>query len=79
MHVRERGKKKEEEEKAQKKPLHRDWDLNPRTLSPEPSVLSVRPRRPQFNDLDKLTKIVRLMLLKSIDFDKKNKAMDIES
>ena len=47
---RERGKKKEEEEKSpekkQKKPLRRNWDLNPRTLSPEPSVLSIRPRRP---------------------------------
>ena len=32
--------------KAQKKPLCRDWDLNPQTLSPEPSVLSIRPRRP---------------------------------
>ena len=41
---------KEEEgrrKKAPKKnPLRRDWDLNPRTLSPEPSELSVRPRRP---------------------------------
>ena len=47
---RERGKKKEEEEeKAQKKPLRRDWDLNPRTLSPEPSVLSIMPRRPALN------------------------------
>ena len=36
MHVRERGQKKEEEEKkAQKKPLRRDRDLNPQTLSPE--------------------------------------------
>ena len=41
---------KEEEEgrrkKPRKKPLRRDWDLNPWTLSPEPSVLSIRPRRP---------------------------------
>ena len=40
---------KEEEgrrKKAQKKPLRRDQDLNPQTLSPEPSVLSIRPRRP---------------------------------
>ena len=41
------GKKKKEEEKSpEKKTLHRDRDLNPRTLSPEPSVLSIRPRRP---------------------------------
>ena len=41
---------KEEEEgrrkKAQKKPLRRDQDLNSWTLSPEPGVLSIRPRRP---------------------------------
>ena len=42
---RERGKKKEEE-KSPEKPLRRDWDFNPRTLSPEPSVLSIRPQRP---------------------------------
>ena len=44
---RERGKKKEEEgKKAQKKPLRRDWDLNPQTPSPEPCVLYIRPRCP---------------------------------
>ena len=58
---RERGKKKEEEEKSPEKPLRHDRDLNPqtqspepsllsilnpRTRSPEPSVLSIRPRRP---------------------------------
>ena len=40
---------KEEEgrrKKPRKKPLRRDQDLNPRTLSPEPSVLSIRPRPP---------------------------------
>ena len=42
---------KEEEEgrrkkSPEKKPLRRDWDLNPRTLSPEPSVLSIRPWHP---------------------------------
>ena len=39
---------KEEEgrrKKPGKKPLRRDRDLNPWTLSPEPSVLSIRPRR----------------------------------
>ena len=56
MSERERGKKKEErrrrrrkkkkKKKAQKKPLRRDQDLKPQTLSPEPSVLSIRPRRP---------------------------------
>ena len=47
MSERERGKKKEgRRKKPRKKPLHHDWDLNPRTLSPEPSVLSIRPRRP---------------------------------
>ena len=40
------GKKKEEEKRPEKKPLRRDRDLNPRTLSPEPRVLSIRPRRP---------------------------------
>ena len=43
---RERGRKKEAEEKPRKKPLCHDWDLNPQTLSPEPSVLSIRPWRP---------------------------------
>ena len=43
---RERGKKKEEKEKSPEKTLHRDQDLNPRTLSPGPSVLSIRPQRP---------------------------------
>ena len=42
---RERG-KMEEEEKSPEKPLRPDRDLNPQTLSPEPSVLSIRPRRP---------------------------------
>ena len=32
--------------KAQKKPLGHDRDLNPQTLSVEPSVLSIRPQRP---------------------------------
>ena len=44
-------KKEEEEKKPRKKPLHRDRDLNPRTLSPDPSVLSVRPRRPTMKRL----------------------------
>ena len=43
---RDRGKKKEEEEKSPEKTLPRDRDLNPRTLSPEPSMLSIRPRGP---------------------------------
>ena len=47
MSERERGKKKEEEEKSpEKKTLRRDRDLNPQTLPPEPSMLSIRPRRP---------------------------------
>ena len=46
MSERERGKKKEEDQKAHKKLLCRDRDLSPRTLSPEPSVLSIRPRHP---------------------------------
>ena len=45
---RERGKKKERRrrKKAQKKALCCEQDLNPQTLSPQPSVLSVRPRLP---------------------------------
>ena len=44
---RERGKKNEEEEKKPRiKPLCLDRDLNPQTLSPEPSMLSIRPRHP---------------------------------
>ena len=43
---RERGKKKEEEKKPRKKTLRHDRDLNPGTLSPEPSILSVRPQCP---------------------------------
>ena len=43
---REVRRKKKRKKKPRKKPLRRDWDLNPRTLSPEPSVLSIRPRRP---------------------------------
>ena len=49
VHVRERERevrRKRKKKKAQKKPLRRDRDLNPQTLSPEPSVLSIRPRRP---------------------------------
>ena len=46
VHIGDRGKKREEEKKPRKKPLHHDWDLNPRTLSPEQSVLSIRPRHP---------------------------------
>ena len=38
--------RKKEKKKAQKKPVRRDRDLNPWTLTPEPSVLSVRPRHP---------------------------------
>ena len=38
--------RKKRKKKAQIKPLQRDRDLNPRTLPPEPSVLSIRPRRP---------------------------------
>ena len=40
----EKGRRKKK--KAHKKLLRRDQDLNPRTLSPEPSVLSIRPWRP---------------------------------
>ena len=41
------GKEEEGRRKSpEKKPLRRDRDLNPLTLSPEPSVLSIRPRRP---------------------------------
>ena len=43
---RRRKKKKEEEEKSPEKTLCSDRDLNPRTLSPEPSVLSIRPQSP---------------------------------
>ena len=45
---RERGKKKERRrrKKPRKKPLCCDRDLNPRTLSPQLSLLSIRPRRP---------------------------------
>ena len=38
--------RKKKKKKAQKKPLHCDQDLNPRTLTPELSVLSIRPWRP---------------------------------
>ena len=37
--------KREEEEKSPEKTLCRDLDFNPQTLSPEPSVLSLRPWR----------------------------------
>ena len=36
--------RRRKKKKAQKKPLCRDRELNPRTLSPELSVLSIRPR-----------------------------------
>jgi hypothetical protein len=36
----------EEEKSPKKKTLHCGRDLNPRSLSPESSALSVRPRRP---------------------------------
>jgi len=44
--VREREERRKIMEKAQKKPLCSDLDLNRRTLSPEPSLLSVRPQHP---------------------------------
>ena len=48
VHVRER--ERYEERRRRKKPTKnhftRDRDMNPRTLSPEPSVLSIWPRRP---------------------------------
>ena len=51
VHVREREvRRKKKKKKAQKKTLGRDWDLNPQTLSPEPIMLSVRPRRPAPDD-----------------------------
>ena len=43
--------RRKEIEKAQKKPLRRDQDLNPQTQSPLPSVLSIRPQCPAFNDI----------------------------
>ena len=46
MHGREREVRRKKKKKAQKKPLRHDRDLNPWTLSPEPSMLSIRPRRP---------------------------------
>ena len=47
VHVRERGKEKERRrKKPRKKPLCRGRDSNPQTLSPEPSMLSIRPLRP---------------------------------
>ena len=62
---RERGKEKEiRRKKPRKKPLRRDRDLNPRTLSPEPSVLSTRPRRPaQAINLDIVAKVIKLTIL----------------
>ena len=53
MHVREREVRRKKKKKAQKIPLRRDQDLNPRTLSPEPGVLSIRPRRPAYSGRDK--------------------------
>ena len=50
--------RKKKKKKAQKKPPHRERDLNPRTLSPEPSVPSVRPQHPaQWQPLNRLTLI----------------------
>ena len=48
MHVRERERevKRKKKKKAQKKTLRRDQDLKAQTLSPEQSVLSVRPLCP---------------------------------
>ena len=47
VHVREREvRRKNKKKKAQKKTLRRDQDLNPQTLSPVPTMLSVRPQRP---------------------------------
>ena len=43
MHVREIEVIRKKKKKAQKKPLRHDRDLNPRNLSPEPSMLSIRP------------------------------------
>ena len=57
---------KEEErkrKKPRKKPLRRDRDLNPRTLSPEPSMLTIRPRHPALLLIPNLsTKLVRVCL-----------------
>ena len=55
--------------KAQKKPHPRDWDLNPRTLSPEPSQLSARPWRPaqrKANIVEVPTKISFMLVEKSL-------------
>ena len=47
----ERGKEKKKK-KPRKKPLHRDRVLNPQALSPEPSVLSIRPWHPGMSSYD---------------------------
>ena len=46
MSERERKGESKKKKKAQKKPLRCDRDLNPWTQSPEPSMLSIRPRHP---------------------------------
>ena len=57
---------KEEEgrrKKPREKPLRCDRDLNPRTMPPEPSVLSIRPRRPALRVILK----IRAVTLGSFD------------
>ena len=50
--------RKKKKKKAQKKTLRRDRDLNPRTLSPEPSMLSIRPQRPALYKIFLITKCI---------------------
>ena len=64
VHVRQREVRRKKKKKAQKKSLHHDRDLNPQTLSPEPSVLSIRPRRPTLTP-----SILRTLFDCSQDFD----------
>ena len=62
MHVRQREvRRKKKKKKAQKKPLRHDRDLNPRTLSPEPSALSTRPQCPAL-------RFPKLLLIQSFGF-----------
>ena len=46
VHVREREVRRKKKKKKKPRKKHRDQDLNPQTLSPELSLLSVRPRCP---------------------------------
>ena len=56
MHVREREVRRK---KKKKKPLCHDQDLNPRTLSLELSVLSVRPRCPALRCLEDRSRVLQ--------------------